>query len=335
MSDRVTRSRSLLVSGIARVVGVAAVVAVGVALAGLLACGETPRGNYDGAGVVDGPLMLVDGGTHDGPQRQDVRQIDAPVRHDSTSPKHDSMSPKHDSKPLPLDGGGSLDGQPGTFTKTYNGRSYKLFVPSGYKASVAIPVILAFHGAGDSGAKFFAILNYYGMTAAAKPANYILIVPETKSPYHDFVIWSGNLNNDGPAIKKEMDDLLALVDDLSKHYRIDPRQIHAFGFSDGGAFSAIGGMSRADRLASLTVASYGWGSGYPLFTPSRKIATQFLVGTSDGFYNPAKTSSTFLQGKGHATRFLSATGVGHTMSALLAAHSPTELFTWMKQHPRP
>lgn len=288
-------------------------------------CTETPRSDRPDGRIELGTrdLTLTDRGRLDQQAPPDLRPSDGPP-------------PSHDSQPPTLDGSGSFDGKPGTFQKTFSGRSYRLFVPSGYSATTPIACVLAFHGSGDTGANFFTILSAYGMTAAAAPAKFILVVPETKSPNHDFAIWSGNLQQDAPAMKTELDDLLALVDDLGKHYRLDAQQLHAFGFSNGGVFTAVAGFARTDRLASLTIAGYGWGgAGYPLVTPARPIATQFVVGTNDSFHALAQASSTFLQGKGHDARFLSASGVGHKLSGLLQAHPASTLFSWMQQHPHP
>ena len=284
------------------------------------ACAETPNRSLDGR---DGGGALLDHGVFDQPAHVDQGHLD-------------THRPPADTAPATLDGAASFDGVPGTFTKTFDGRSYTLFVPNGYRATAPIPCVLALHGAGDSGATFFATLNASGVSAAAGPARFILVVPETKSPLHDFAIWSGTMLDDVPAMRGELDSLLALIDDLGKHYRLDPRQLHAFGFSDGGAFAAIAGFSHTERLASLSVLGYGWGGdGYPLVTPARAIAVQFVVGTSDSFHALAQASSAFLQARGHETRFLAASGVGHRFSGLLQAHPMGDLLTWMLQHPLP
>ncbi len=251
--------------------------------------------------------------------------------------KKKDLGAKPDKKAQAPDTGGgkTYPGKPGEFVKQAAGRTYRLFVPSGYTPAKAIPLVIGFHGAGDSGGNFYSICKYTGWTSAAGPANFILLVPDTKSPYKDFAIWTGNPNNDGPAMKKEMAEILSIVTATAKTYRVDLKRVHAFGFSDGGLFVGVTGMANAARFASLSVMGYGWGSSYPLYTPSRKIPAQFVCGTGDSFAAYAQKSYTYLQGKGHPTRFLSASGVGHKFSGLMSSHAPSKLFSWMSGYKAP
>jgi poly(3-hydroxybutyrate) depolymerase len=227
------------------------------------------------------------------------------------------------------------DGEPGEFMLQFDQRDYRLYVPSGYTASSPIPVVVGFHGAGDSGGNFYAVANAAGVTAAAEPANYILIVPDTKSPYSDFAVWSGNPSNDVDEMLVEMDEVLDLVDDVGTHYHLAGDRVHPFGFSDGGLFTAVAGMARSDRFASLTILGYGWGGNYPLVTPDRAIPVQFGCGSNDGFYSGAVSSESFLSGQGHPTRFVTANGVGHSFTGILSAMPASDMFAWMNQHTLP
>jgi poly(3-hydroxybutyrate) depolymerase len=229
----------------------------------------------------------------------------------------------------------TYDGKPGELTKSAAGRTYRMLVPAGYVHSKPIPLVVAFHGAGDSGSNFYAICKAAGWAAAAAPASFILLVPDTKSPYKDFAIWSGNPSNDLVPMKQEMAEIIAIIDEIGIHYHLDRKQIHAFGFSNGGLFVAVTGLDRSDLFASLAILGFGWGSGYPMVTPKRKIAVQFITGTNDSFYSSAQASESYLKGKGHPTRLLAASGVGHSFLGLMQKHSATTLFSWMKQHPAP
>lgn len=165
---------------------------------------------------------------------------------------------------------------------------------------------------------------------------HILVVPDTKSPYSDFANWSGNPNADVDEMLAELDEILALVDEVGTHYNLDDRQLHAFGFSNGGLFTAITGMARADRLATLAVLGYGWGGSYlPPAAPSRTIPVQFGCGNGDGFYAYAQQSEAYLAGQGHDTRLVTAAGVGHSFSGVMGALTPDDLFAWMQARPLP
>lgn len=229
-----------------------------------------------------------------------------------------------------------FDGEPGEFTETFDGRDYRMYVPSGYGHGTAIPLLVGFHGAGDDGSNFYAFAGIAGLTDAAEPASYILVIPDTKSPFSDWANWSGNPNNDVDAMIAELDQILDLVDDVGTHYNVDAQQLHAFGFSNGGLFTALAGMARADRLATLAVLGYGWGGFYlPPGPPSRTIPVQFGCGSSDSFYGGAQSSETYLSGQGHDTRLVTAAGVGHSFTGVMGALTPTDMFAWMQARPLP
>ncbi len=220
-------------------------------------------------------------------------------------------------------------GAPGEYALRYDDRDVWLYVPSAYDGTEALPLVIGFHGAGDSGRNFYAVTAAYGWTAAAESEGFALLIPSTKSPYSDFAIWSGNPNNDLDEMVAELDEVLAVADWLGESWRIDSEQIHAFGFSDGGLFAAVAGMSRSDRLSTLSILSYGWGAAWPLVTPARPIPVQFACGTSDSFYPYAEDSEAFLASQGLDTRLIPAPGVGHSFSGLMATARPEDLAGWM------
>ncbi|MCA9719756.1 MAG: hypothetical protein KC468_34130 [Myxococcales bacterium] len=252
----------------------------------------------------------------------------------ATSDASATTTPATSGEPTTSDGGGELDGEPGEFVLSYDAREYRLYVPGSYDPGVAAPLVLGLHGAGDTGANFYGAVKASGWTAASEASAFILVVPSTKSPYSDFANWSGNPQNDIDEMIAEMGELLALVDELGTHYHVDPAQLHAFGFSNGGLFTAFTGMSHASALASLAVLGYGWGPGY-VVTPPRKIPVQFACGASDGFHTYAVNSESFLASQGHETRMESIAGVGHSFLGIMSSLPPADVFAWMQSHPLP
>ncbi len=220
-------------------------------------------------------------------------------------------------------------GQPGTFSDSFDGRGYTLHVPNGYDPSTAIPLVIGFHGAGDSGSNFYSVAEYSGWTSAAAPANFALLVPASLSPYSDFANWSGNPNNDMDEMVEEMDSVLDLVAHVGQEYHLDTDRIHAFGFSNGGLFLAVGGLHRFDRFASLVVMGYGWGGFYPMGNPPRRGPVMFICGTGDSFHSYAQQSESYLASQGHATRFDSIAGASHSFTSLMAATSPLDVWGWI------
>jgi len=195
--------------------------------------------------------------------------------------------------------------------------------------------MIGFHGAGDSASNFFNTMAYTGWDAAAAPDRFALLVPDTLSPHGDFAIWSGNPNNDMDEMLAELDSVLDLVHELADHAHLDLQRVHALGFSDGGLFLGVAGIERADELATITVTGYGWGGFYPLGAPPRLIPALFVCGTADSFYSYAQQSEAFLSSQGHPTRLDAIGGAGHQFSALMAATSPDQVWSWVGAHALP
>ncbi len=290
------------------------------------------RGSTPGAGGDDtgdaGPGGPGDGGYDDGgPGDSGSGGGGAPGDTDTAAPAGETGDTDA--------GDGSWTGTPGEHALSFDGRDVWLYVPAGYDGGSALPLVVGFHGAGDSGRNFYAVAGAYGWTAAADDAGFALLIPSTKSPYSDFAVWSGNPNDDVDEMIAELGEILEIADTLGETWRLDPARRHAFGFSDGGLFAAVAGMDASDRLGSLSIFGYGWGGFYPLVTPSRAIPVQFLCGDRDSFYSYARASEDYLAGQGHDTRFLGASGVSHSFSGLMGAVSPGDLAGWMLDRPLP
>ena len=224
---------------------------------------------------------------------------------------------------------------PGTHEDSYGDRGYILHLPPAYDPSTPIPLVLGFHGAGDDADNFFDTAAYTGWIDAAAPARFALLIPDTLSPFADFAVWSGNPTDDMDEMLDEMDSVLELVGYLSDHAQLDPHRVHAFGFSDGGLFLAVAGLTRADQLATLTVTGYGWGGFYPNGPPPRLAPVMFVCGTDDNFYSYAQQSEGYLSGHGHTTRFDSVSGAGHQFSALMSHTTPDDVWAWIGTHELP
>jgi poly(3-hydroxybutyrate) depolymerase len=229
------------------------------------------------------------------------------------------------------EGGGTWDGEPGTFTQTFLGRRFKLHVPTTYSTATPIAVVLGFHGAGDTGSNFYAVSEATGWTSAARSGPFILIVPDTKSPYSDFAVWSGDPTNDIDEMNAEMDEVLDLVDDVGTHYRLDAEGLYAYGFSDGGLFLGVAGMAHADRFAGVAILGYGWGGSY-IERPARLIPVFMACGTADAFYPYADDTRAYLEGQGHPVEWVPVSGAGHSFSSLMSAAPADDIYSFLAGH---
>lgn len=222
----------------------------------------------------------------------------------------------------------------GSFERTFAGRRYQLHVPASYDGRRDLPLVLAFHGSGDSSRNFFATLRVSGWLAAADQAGVLLVVPDTKSPYQTFPVWSGDPNNDLPEMQAELDDVLALVDqDVTPTWRVDPAHVHGLGFSDGGLFLGAVGLP-SQRLATCTVLGYGWGA-FDIQAVAQRRPVHLACGSTDSFYPRAGQTQAFLAQRGHDVRWEPISGVGHSFIGLSAAIDPASALAWALARPGP
>lgn len=245
----------------------------------------------------------------------------APVTSGTTSPTPSSATPQ--------------PGSPtGTFERTFAGRGYVVHVPAAHDAGRALPLVVAFHGSGDTSRNFFEALRVSGWVSAAEQAGALLLVPATRSPFRSFPVWSGNPNNDLPEMETEFADVLALLDqDVAATWRVDAAHVHGLGFSDGGLFLGAVGL-RSPRLATTTILGYGWGA-FDIQPTTQRRPVHLACGSQDSFFNAAQQTQAFLTQRGHDVRWAPAAGVGHTVVGLSAAIDPAQALAWMLARPGP
>lgn len=220
----------------------------------------------------------------------------------------------------------------GTFERTYAGRVYELHVPASHDGTRALPLVLAFHGSGDTAKNFFETLRVAGWINAAEQAGVILVVPATKSPYQTFPVWSGNPNNDLPQMQTELADVLALLDqDVAPTWRVDPARVHGLGFSDGGLFLGAVGLA-SPRFATCTILGYGWGA-FDITPIATRRPVHLACGTADQFFNGAQQTQAFVAAQGHDTLWEPVSNVGHTIIGISAAIDPADALSWLLARP--
>lgn len=103
---------------------------------------------------------------------------------------------------------------------------YWLFLPADYNDSTdPVPLILFLHGAGESGMNLDVVKKH-------GPPKLVAATPEK----YPFIVVSPQASNTGVGVfeRWSADDLLLLLDDVQKKYRVDPDRIYLTGLSMGG-----------------------------------------------------------------------------------------------------
>lgn len=139
----------------------------------------------------------------------------------------------------------------GSFTsKTYNGRTYKLYVPSSYQGGAALPLVVMLHGCTQDPDQFAAGTQ---MNALAETEKFFVLYPEQPSSANSNKCWNWfdtahqSRGSGEPAL------IAGMVNQIKSSYSIDADQVFVGGLSAGAAMSVIMGATYPDMFAAISV----------------------------------------------------------------------------------
>lgn len=136
------------------------------------------------------------------------------------------------------------DLSPGTYPlRLDNSRDGVLYVPSGYRADVAMPLVVMFHGAGGSGQSC-----QYSFTHADRHG-YIVLAPDSR----DERTWDIILGEFGP----DGEFLQAAFQQTLGRCNVDRRRLAIGGHSDGGSYALSFGIGVGDMFTKIVAMSPG------------------------------------------------------------------------------
>nr|BFF21782.1 hypothetical protein GCM10025730_53030 [Promicromonospora thailandica] len=205
----------------------------------------------------------------------------APVLPDAATTPSGSTTQGSPSRPVRSAGCGTAPGQqPGTSvlrTLTSGGRerTVQLHLPDGYRADRAWPVVLVFHGRGNTGAGTEAFSGLDALPAVVAYGNGVVGTGDG-----DRQAWEG-----APYSAPGVDDVAYtndLLDTLEAELCVDTRRVYATGKSNGAGFTAILACELSDRVAAIApVAAALYGTGHPTCAPERPVPVIDFHGTAD------------------------------------------------------
>ncbi|HXU75579.1 MAG TPA: prolyl oligopeptidase family serine peptidase [Methylomirabilota bacterium] len=126
-----------------------------------------------------------------------------------------------------------------TFQKTEKMQAdYLLFLPQNYRGGTAKrwPLILFLHGAGERGTDVWKVATHGPPKNVAEHPDFPFIVVSPQCPEGRH--WSNDL-------------LLALLDEISRKYAVDPERVYLTGLSMGGFGTWSLGVSHPERFAAI------------------------------------------------------------------------------------
>ncbi|WP_394828175.1 alpha/beta hydrolase family esterase [Pendulispora albinea] len=152
-------------------------------------------------------------------------------------------------------------------------RHYRLHLPADDRAGRPLPVVLAFHGRGESARK---IQSYAGLDGLPAIVGYPQGEPSKDEA--DKRSWQGAPYAAGADDVQFVRDLL---EHLQRTRAVDPKRVYATGKSNGGGFAALLACRMADRIAAVAPVAGAYYPPSPPCQPSRPVPVLELHGTED------------------------------------------------------
>jgi polyhydroxybutyrate depolymerase len=176
-------------------------------------------------------------------------------------------------------------------------RDYYVHVPSSAPPGAAAPLVLAFHGGGDTAMGFEGFVHLRG---EADAAGFVLVEPEGTGALGPSTQGRADTWNAGnccaASSETGVDDVAfvrAVLDDLEQATCIDTARVYATGFSNGGMLAHRLACELSDRIAAIAAVSGGLGATdldvtppATLFAcrPTRPVPVLHVHGTGDACY---------------------------------------------------
>lgn len=154
-------------------------------------------------------------------------------------------------------------------------RPFKVQTPAGWDGGTPLPLLVALHGYGSSGAIFD---TRFELSRFTERRGVLLVLPNA------LLDGAGNRAWRPFAVAKSPFDreyLRALIQSVKRTHQVDPARVFVFGYSQGGHMAHRLGCDAADEVAAFVSLAGQAATGPDECKPSRTISALQVHGTDD------------------------------------------------------
>jgi polyhydroxybutyrate depolymerase len=164
----------------------------------------------------------------------------------------------------------------GTLVSSGENRSYLLYVPESYDASVPAPLVITIHGF----AQWPAHQRYItGWNDLADEHGFLVVYPAGTGFPLRWRTWGEPGREQEPGL--EVAFISDLIDALEKEYNLDPTRIYVNGLSNGGGMSFLLACQLPERIAAIGIVAPALVTPWEECQPARPVPTIVFHGTAD------------------------------------------------------
>ena len=196
---------------------------------------------------------------------------------------------------------------------------YVVFVPHGYKKDAPTPTILFLHGSGETkgGAKKPVEVGLgTAIKAREKTFPFLTIIPQSQKR-----TWKAD-SDDGKMA-------MAILEEVSKEYSVDPKRTYLLGLSMGGSGTWSLAAAYPDKWAAISPICSG--GEVAIVDKIKHLPCWYFVGDQDSA-NTVKKSREIIEAlrkAGAKVKYTEYPGVGH--NSWDKAYATDELYTWLAE----
>jgi len=172
-------------------------------------------------------------------------------------------------------------GTPPSEAELLAARAYSVQAPSSYDGGTALPLVIALHGYGGSGAE---IVDYYGLDRLMEQRGFLLIAPTALKDSRGYPAWNV-AKTSWPAWDQSW--LTAVIHDVKAKWRVDASRVFMFGGSQGAHMAHRMGCDGSDDVTAVVSIAGQVTKNPEGCQPTKPVTVIQLHGTADetiGYY---------------------------------------------------